>query len=127
MRRKFIVARCAYLLFTIRLFLRCAAALSLPTYRPDDHLHHTIRETMLIGPPRGVVKRETTSGSQAGRSVSTLNRPLVGRRFDGNEDEDINPCTHPRHVPLINYVKNFSKLSLSRTSRQIHDSTDSEL
>jgi len=46
------------------------------------------------------------------RSVSVL-RSLSSANSNENK---INPCTHSRHVPLVNYVKNFSDL-LSRAYR----------
>lgn len=68
MRRKFIAARCAHLLFTGTFPATRSRAL-FARHAEDDHLPSTVRETMLIGPLRGVVTRENARTTR--RSVPT--------------------------------------------------------
>lgn len=53
-----------------------------PIQRLDDHLRHTVRETMLIGPPRGVATRESARSSPKSALRFYPSPPLVGRFED---------------------------------------------
>lgn len=103
MRRKFIAACCAYLLFTKT--FPAARSRALFVRHTGRMTTYITRETMLIGPPRGVVKRESARSHHFGlpsrRSVSTLSRLLTADSTGmgtGTEDKSVHaPATRSAH------------------------------
>lgn len=127
MRRKFIATRCAHTLFTETFPAARSRASLCParTEASDDHLHRAVRETMLIGSAARRGEGEKGAGSNARKAPAPLDGP--SRRYvfhplsvfnsTGLGENGTNPCTHPRHRPLINDAKNFSKSTLCRVPR----------